>query len=62
MRERTCAYCGKRIKGLWIEMTVNTLQEKQSSMKKVDLHPDCFDEVWGKCHRKESEHEDSQDG
>lgn len=43
-------------------MTVNTLQEKQSSMKKVDLHPDCFDEVWGKCHRKESEHEDSQDG
>lgn len=52
MKNRTCAYCGETIRGMWIELTVNTLAEKKSGMKKVDLHPKCFDEVWGKCEKK----------
>lgn len=58
MRERVCAYCGERIKGLFMEMTVNTLTELQSSMKKVDLHPECYEEVWGKAHKAEEKSND----
>lgn len=55
MRERTCAYCGKTIKGLFVEMTVNKLSNRQTSMEKVDLHPECFTEVWSKAHKAEGE-------
>ena len=49
MRDRTCAYCGELIKGRWIELSVSDIAEKKSSMKKVDLHPQCFEEIWSKC-------------
>lgn len=52
MRERTCAYCGERIEGMHMEIRVSIIDWQNSSMKKVDLHPECFDTVWSKCKLK----------
>ena len=56
IRERICAYCGEPIKGKFVEMSVTTRVFANSDMRKVDLHPECFDEVWGKA-RKDTEDE-----
>lgn len=53
MRERVCAYCGERIHGKFYEMAVTFRRGKQSSVKKVDLHPECYQKVWEKCEYKE---------
>lgn len=55
IRERICAYCGEPIKGKFVEMSVTTRVFANSDMKKVDLHPECFGEVWGKVRKDDEE-------
>lgn len=63
MRERICAYCGEEIHGKFLEVALTFRRGREGNMRKVDLHPACFDEVWGKCEFKEGDYdEDCEDG
>ena len=55
MRERVCAYCGEEIHGKFFEVALTFRRGREGNMRKVDLHPACFDEVWGKVRKDDEE-------